>query len=186
MGLQERARLDGRVAKWCTIQLLDAASRSAARAQIALPPRGCVDGRLPPRIAARTIRMLCIILMIQERIFRCRDCGVRRVSRGIAVGKIKKTLRTAAAAPRWIGSGARSSLTLTGVGGDGVGGDGDGGVVGGGGGGAGVGIAAPARSYVDGLLWLLLLVALSSAKHMGGVGAACMRDVMVLVGVVLR
>ena len=67
----------------------------------------------------------------------------------------------------------------------GGGGDGVGGVVGGGGGGAGVGIAAPARSYVDGLLWLLLLVALSSAKHMGGVGAACMRDVMVLVVVVL-
>ena len=96
-----------------------------------------------------------------------------------------KTLH-AAAATRWIGNGARSSLTLTGVGGDGVGGDGDGGVFGGGGGGAGVGIAAPARSYVDGLLWLLLLVALSSAKHMGGVGAACMRDVMVLVGVMLR
>ena len=35
----------------------------------------------------------------------------------------------------------------------GGGGDGVGGVVGGGG--AGVGIAAPARSYVDGLLWLL-------------------------------
>ena len=58
------ARLDGRVAKWSTTQLLDAASRSATRAQIALPPRGCVDGRLPPRIAARTIELWSDLLIL--------------------------------------------------------------------------------------------------------------------------
>ena len=57
------------------------AGRSAARAQIALPPRGCVDRRLPPRLAARTIRMGCMIWIMQIRIFRCRDCGVRAIAR---------------------------------------------------------------------------------------------------------
>ena len=157
MGLQERARLDGRVAKWCTIQLLDAASRSAARAASA------------DRIAAAWLRRRAIaaadcgahdtnaMYHIDDTRKNISVSGLRRPSRQSwnCSWKNQKTLRTAAAAPRWIGSGARSSLTLTGVGGDGVGGDGDGGVFGGGGGGAGVGIAAPARSYVDGLLWLL-------------------------------
>ena len=140
MGSLQRARLDGRDAKWLTIQLLDAASRSATRAQNALPPRVFVDGRSPPRIAACTIQMpvhgprmiaptrstengafrnvVCggMIWMVYARVVRCRDCGVR------AIARRRASVVTASVAPEAALSNAKHM-------GSGDGCDGDGGVV---------------------------------------------------------
>ena len=149
----QRARLDGRDAKWLTIQLLDAASRSATRAQNALPPRVFVDGRSPPRIAACTIQMpvhgprmiaptrstengafrsvVCggVIWMVYARVIRCRDCGVREIaSRRASVVAALVAPVAALSSAKHMGSGDGCDGD-GGVVGDGVGADG--GVVGG-------------------------------------------------------
>ena len=118
MGLQERARLDGRVAKWCTIQLLDAASRSAARAASA------------DRIAAAWLR---------RRAIAAADCGAHDTNYMCHIDDTNKNLSV---------SGLRRPRDRTSTG--------------------------------LGCCWC----ALSSAKHLGGAGDACVRDVMVLVVVV--